>query len=139
MLIQKNSNLLSVPFHVLSTLALSSLLNGQVGVADHVDINLLTVSVATTSHKWIKVAWSRVEIISSDTLTVPPVISSVTLTEPPLTVSIPGTASEALVVVVVVVVVGVEAPAVCEHPVLHVAMIHSHGESSACHTKSCSS
>ena len=127
-------NLLCVPSHVLSTFTLSSLLYGDICVTDHIVINLLTFSIVSTGHKWIKVGWSWTDgVIVTGTTTPSLVESSITFTETPLTMREWRTASPTLVVVIVVVVVPWVVPqSSVQQSVLHVSVIHPHGSDGSC-------
>jgi len=132
--------IICIPSHVLSTLALSSLLNCDISVANHVVIDLLTNSIVTAGYKRIKVGGSGADgVIVTGTSTPPLVETSITLTEAPLAVREGRTAPPAVVVVVIVVVVpGVVTQASIQQSVLHVSMVHSHCSNGSCGSQGCS-
>ena len=121
-------NLHCIPSHVLTTLALAHVLDGQVGVADEVKIHLQASGVLVACLEWVKAPWpgSRVLVLPL-TVAIPLDIAPVAFTETPLTMGVPGAAAPAVVAVVVMVVVpGVVAPAPGQEPVLHVPVVHPH-------------
>ena len=127
--------LLCVPSHVLATLALAHVLDGQVGVADEVEINLQTGGILVAGLEGVKASGSGSRVVVLSLAMTPFLeITPVAFTEAPLAVGIPWTSSPAVVaVVVVVVVVRVVAPAPSQEPVLHVPVVHTHGCRSARH------
>ena len=126
--------LLSVPSHVLPTLALAHVLDGQVGVADEVEVHLQTGGVLVADLEGVKTRGSGLSLALSLAVSVSLEVSPVALTEAPLAVGVPWTPAPAVVaVVVVVVVVGIVAPPPGQEPVLHVPVVHPHGRRRARH------
>ena len=85
----------------MSTFALPSLLYGDISVTDHVVVNLLTFSIVSTGHKWIKIGWSWTDgVIVTGTTTPSLVEASITFTETPLAVGVYWAAIKTLVILV---------------------------------------